>query len=34
MCEGEGKEYIPIESLDKQSLSDLNNLEKLLINKI
>ena len=33
MCEGEGKEYIPIESLDKQSLSDLNNLEKLLINK-
>ena len=33
MCEGEGKEYIPIDSLDKQSLSDLNNLEKLLINK-
>ena len=33
MCEGEGKEYIPIETLDKQSLSDLNNLEKLLINK-
>ena len=33
MCEGEGKEYIPIESLDKQSLSDLNNLEKFLINK-
>ena len=31
MCEGEGKEYIPIESLDKQSLTDLNNLEKLLI---
>ena len=30
MCEGEGKEYVPIESLDKQSLSDLNNLEKLL----
>ena len=33
MCEGEGKEYIPIDSLDKQSISDLNNLEKLLINK-
>ena len=33
MCEGEGKEYAPIESLDKQSLSDLNNLEKLLTNK-
>ena len=33
MCEGEGKEYIPIESLDKQSLTDLNNLEKLLTNK-
>ena len=33
MCEGEGKEYVPIESLDKQSLSDLNNLEKLLTNK-
>ena len=33
MCEGEGKEYLPIESLDKQSLSDLNNLEKLLTNK-
>ena len=30
MCEDEGKEYLPIESLDKQSLSDLNNLEKLL----
>ena len=34
MCEGEGKEYTPIESLDKQSLSDLNNLEKTLNNKI
>ena len=33
MCEDEGKEYLPIESLDKQSLSDLNNLEKLLTNK-
>ena len=33
MCEGEGKEYLPIENLDKQSLSDLNNLEKLLTNK-
>ena len=33
MCEGEGKEYIPIESLDKNSLSDLTNLEKLLTNK-
>ena len=33
MCESEGKEYIPIDSLDKQSISDLNNLEKLLINK-
>ena len=33
MCEGEGKEYVPIENLDKQSLSDLNNLEKLLTNK-
>ena len=33
MCEGEGKEYTPIESLDKESLSDLNNLEKILNNK-
>ena len=33
MCEGEGKEYISIESLDKQNLADLTNLEKLLINK-
>ena len=33
MCEGEGKEYIQIDSLDKQSISYLNNLEKLLINK-
>ena len=33
MCQDEGKEYLPIESLDKQSLSDLNNLEKLLTNK-
>ena len=33
MCDGEGKEYTPIESLDKESLSDLNNLEKTLINK-
>ena len=30
MCEGEGKEYTPIESLDKESLSDLKNLEKTL----
>ena len=30
MCEEKGKQYLPIESLDKQSLSDLNNLEKLL----
>lgn len=33
MCDGEGKEYTPIESLDKESLSDLNNLEKTLNNK-
>ena len=33
MCEGEGKEYNQIESLDKESLSDLNNLEKTLNNK-
>ena len=33
MCEGEGKEYNSIESLDKESLSDLNNLEKTLNNK-
>ena len=33
MCEGEGKEYIPIESLDKQSLTDLTNLEKILSHK-
>ena len=33
MCDEEGKEYLPIEKLDKQSLSDLNNLEKLLTNK-
>jgi len=33
MCEGEGKEYTPIESLDKGSLADLNNLEKILNNK-
>ena len=33
MCDGEGKEYNTIESLDKQSLSDLNNLEKTLNNK-
>ena len=33
MCEGEGKEYNQIESLDKESLADLNNLEKTLNNK-
>ena len=33
MCDGEGKEYTPIESLDKESLSDLNKLEKTLNNK-
>ena len=33
MCEGEGKEYNKIESLDKESLSDLNKLEKTLNNK-
>ena len=33
MCDGEGKEYTPIESLDKESLSDLNTLEKTLNNK-
>ena len=33
MCEGEGKEYNQIESLDKESLTDLNNLEKTLNNK-
>ena len=33
MCDGEGKEYNSIESLDKESLSDLNNLEKTLNNK-
>ena len=33
MCDGEGKEYNTIESLDKQSLSDLNKLEKILNNK-
>jgi hypothetical protein len=33
MCEGEGKEYNKIESLDKESLSDLNKLEKTLHNK-
>lgn len=33
MCDGEGKEYTPIESLDKESKSDLNNLEKTLNNK-
>ena len=33
MCEGEGKEYNSIESLDKVNLSDLNNLEKILKNK-
>ena len=33
MCEGEGKEYNKIESLDKESLSDLNKLEKILNNK-
>ena len=30
MCEGEGKEYNSIESLDKDSIADLNNLEKIL----
>ena len=34
MCEGEGKEYNKIESLDKESISDLNKLEKTLHNKI
>jgi hypothetical protein len=33
MCEGEGKEYNSTESLDKESLSNLNNLEKTLNNK-
>ena len=33
MCEGEGKEYNKIESLDKENLSDLNKLEKTLHNK-
>lgn len=33
MCDGEGKEYTPIDSLDKESKSDLNNLEKTLNNK-
>ena len=33
MCEGEGKEYNKIESLDKESLSDLNKLEQTLHNK-
>jgi predicted RNA-binding protein with PIN domain len=33
MCDGEGKEYNSIESLDKESLTDLNNLEKILIHK-
>ena len=33
MCDGEGKEYIPIESLDKKDQTDLNNLEKTLHNK-
>jgi len=33
MCEWEGKEYNQIESLDKESLTDLNNLEKTLNNK-
>ena len=33
MCEGEEKEYNKIESLDKESLSDLNKLEQTLHNK-
>lgn len=33
MCDGEGKEYVSIESLDKKDQNDLNNLEKTLHNK-
>lgn len=33
MCDGEGKEYTAIESLDKKDQTDLNNLEKALHNK-